>query len=67
MDDFEHIQQKNMTICKNTYIQKEQFLEMLQNLNFIAIERADITFITMYRIDCEKDIIEPKGFKLELY
>lgn len=67
MEDFEHIQQKNSLICEKTYIQKQQFIEMLQNLNFVAIEKADIDFITMYKIDVEKDKIEPKGFKLELY
>lgn len=67
MEEFEKIQQKNSLICEKTYIQKQQFIEMLQNLNFVAIERANIDFITMYKIDVEKDVIEPKGFKLELY
>lgn len=67
MENFETIQKKNSAICENTYIQKEQFIEMLQNLNFVAVERVNIDFITMYKIDIEKDIIEPKGFKLELY
>lgn len=67
MEDFEKIQQKNSFICEKTYIQKQQFIDMLQNLNFVAIERASIDFITMYKIDVEKDNIEPKGFKIELY
>lgn len=67
MEEFEKIQQKNTLICEKTYIQKQQFIEMLQNLNFVAIERANIDFITMYKIDVEKDVIEPKGFKIELY
>lgn len=67
MEEFEKIQQKNSLICEKTYIQKQQFIEMLQNLNFVAIERANIDFITMYKIDVEKDVIEPKGFKIELY
>lgn len=67
MEEFEKIQQKNNLICEKTYIQKQQFIEMLQNLNFVAIERANIDFITMYKIDDEKDVIEPKGFKIELY
>lgn len=58
---------KNSLICEKTYIQKQQFIEMLQNLNFVAIEEAKIDFITMYKIDIEKDVIEPKGFKIELY
>lgn len=66
MEEFEKIQQKNILICEKTYIQKQQFIEMLQNLNFVAIERANIDFITMYKIDAEKDVIEPKGFKMEL-
>ena len=67
MEDFEKIQQKNSLICEKTYVQKQQFIEMLQNLNFVAIEKASIDFITMYKIDAEKDIIEPKGFRIELY
>lgn len=67
MEEFEKIQQKNSLICEKTYIQKQQFIEMLQNLNFVAIEKANIDFITMYKIDVEKDVIEPKGFKIELY
>lgn len=67
MEDFEVIQKKNSAICKNTYIQKEQFIEMLQNLNFVAVRSVDIDFITMYKLDIEKDTIDPKGFKLQLY
>ena len=67
MEDFEKIQQKNSLICEKTFVQKQQFIEMLQNLNFVAIEKASIDFITMFKIDTEKDIIEPKGFRIELY
>ena len=67
MEDFEKIQQKNSLICEKTYVKKQQFIEMLQNLNFVAIEKASIDFITMYQIDAEKDTIEPKGFRIELY
>lgn len=31
---------------KNSYISKEKFVEMINNLDFKAIERADIHFIT---------------------
>ena len=67
MEEFEKIQKEKNKICENTYIQKQQFIEMLQNLNFVAIEKASIDFITMYKIDVEKDEIEPKGFRIELY
>lgn len=67
MEDFEKIQQKNSLICEKTFVQKQQFIEMLQNLNFVAIEKASIDFITMYKINAEKDEIEPKGFRIELY
>ena len=67
MEEFEKIQKEKNKICEKTYIQKQQFIEMLQNLNFVAIEKANIDFITMYKIDVEKDVIEPKGFKIELY
>ena len=67
MEEFEQIQKEKNKICENTYIQKQQFIEMLQNLNFVAIEKASIDFITMYQIDVEKDEIKPKGFRIELY
>lgn len=67
MEEFEKIQKEKNIICEKTYIQKQQFIEMLQNLNFVAIEKASIDFITMYKIDVEKDEIEPKGFRIELY
>ena len=67
MENFEKIQKEKNIICEKTYIQKQQFIEMLQNLNFVAIESANIDFITMYMIDGEKDVIEPKGFTIELY
>ena len=67
MEEFEKIQKETNKICENTYIQKQQFIEMLQNLNFVAIEKASIDFITMYKIDVEKDVVEPKGFRIELY
>ena len=67
MENFEKIQKEKNIICEKTYIQKQQFIEMLQNLNFVAIEKANIDFITMYQIDVEKDEVEPKGFRIELY
>ena len=67
MEEFEKIQKEKNIICEKTYIQKQQFIEMLQNLNFVAIEKANIDFITMYKIDAEKDEVEPKGFRIELY
>ena len=67
MEEFEKIQKEKNKICEKTYIQKQQFIEMLQNLNFVAIEKASIDFITMYKIDVKKDEIEPKGFRIELY
>ena len=67
MGEFEKIQKEKNIICEKTYIQKQQFIEMLQNLNFVAIEKASIDFITMYQIDAEKDEVKPKGFRIELY
>lgn len=67
MEEFEKILKEKNIICEKTYIQKQQFIEMLQNLNFVAIEKASIDFITMYEIDVEKDEVKPKGFRIELY
>ena len=65
--DLKIYSKQNDIICEKTYIQKQQFIEMLQNLNFVAIEKASIDFITMYQIDVEKNEVEPKGFRIELY
>lgn len=67
MEEFEKIQKEKNIICEKTYIQKQQFIEMLQNLNFVAIEKASIDFITMYEIDAEKYEVKPRGFRIELY
>ena len=64
--DLKIYSKQNGLIWGKTYIQKQQFIEMLQNLNFVAIEKANIDFITMYKINVEKDVIEPIGFKIEL-
>lgn len=49
-----------------TYIKKEQFIQLLQNLDFIAVESADIEFITAFLLDTEKNTINPKGFKISI-
>lgn len=67
MENFDAIATKNKSIYEKKYIKKEQFVEMLQNLDFVAIERANIDFITLYMMDVEEDSVEPKGFRLELY
>lgn len=39
----------------NSYISKEKFVEMISNLDFKAIERADIHFITGIIVENNKE------------
>ena len=39
----------------NSYISKEKFVEMISNLDFKAIERADIHFITGITVENNKE------------
>ena len=54
--DLKIYSKQNGLICEKTYI---------QNLNSVAIEKANIDFITMYKIDVEKDVIEIRGLKMK--
>lgn len=57
---------KNQQISPTTYVSKQDFINMIQNLKFEYIETAEIEFITAFKINVEKDVIEPKGFKIYL-
>lgn len=44
--------------AKNSYLTKEKFLKMIEDLNFDYVERADMQFITGFMIKTNKDSIE---------
>lgn len=53
-------------ISPKTFITKEKFIEFISNLDFKYIESAEIEFITVFMFDSEKDIISPKGYKINI-
>lgn len=57
---------KNVNIAPCTYIQKEDFINMIQSLNFTYIENADIKFITAFKFDANEDKVYPKGFEIKI-
>lgn len=50
----------------NSYIAKEDFLKMIETLQFTHIEYANIHLITGYLYDAEDDTIKRLGFKIEI-
>lgn len=48
------------------YITKEQFINLLNNLDFGYIERAEIDFITNLIIDNENMTQETRGFNIQI-
>lgn len=48
----------------NTYISKEKFVELINNLEFKYVEEADIRFITGFLLDTEKNTLSAKGYKI---
>lgn len=53
-------------ISPKTYITKEKFVEIINSLDFKYVESAEIEFITVFMYDSEKDIVQPKGYKISL-
>ena len=54
---------------KQSYISKEKFVEMISNLDFKAIERADIHFITGIILSADRDnkpTIKTYGYDFEI-
>lgn len=54
---------------KQSYISKEKFVEMISNLDFKAIERADLHFITGITLSVDRDdkpIIKTYGYDFEI-
>lgn len=57
---------KNVNIAPCTYLKKEDFINMIQNLNFTHIESASIKFITAFKFDVNDDKVHPKGFDIRI-
>lgn len=55
---------------QKSYITKNQFIEMINNLDFIAIEKANIHFITGFvnKINDKNEYItNTRGFDFDIY
>lgn len=62
---------KNVIIdnARNSYISKEQFIYMLQNLDFLQIKEARLRFITGFKTkydDKGNCIVETLGFDIDI-
>lgn len=61
MEEYKEIIEKNeleqslLVQGSKSYITKEKFVEMISNLDFKAIERADIHFITGITVENNKE------------
>lgn len=53
-------------ISPKTFITKEKFVELINNLDFKYIESAEIEFITVFMYNSEKDVISSKGYKISI-
>lgn len=75
MEEYKEIIEKNefeqslLVQGSKSYITKEKFVEMISNLDFKAIERANIHFITGMTINQDRDnnpIVKTFGYDFEI-
>lgn len=50
----------------NTYIKKADFIKMIENLNFVAIQNCNIDFITAFEYDGKDNKTIPRGFQIDI-
>lgn len=65
MENEDIIKPKNIEIAPFTYISKDEFLTLINNLNFKYIESVDI-IITHSKLYAQEDEVKPRGFRLNL-
>lgn len=70
--DLNVIEQKDMIVqSRNSYITKDEFIKIINTLDFDAIESAKIHFITSYRFIKEdektKAHVKTLGFDFDIY
>lgn len=61
----ENINENRAIICPNTYMKKQDFLKMIDNLPFVSVKSFSFDLITGFLIDSKEDTVEPKGFLIE--
>lgn len=64
-DDFVDITKINQPHI-DSYMTKEEFVKMLENMRFVRIESAHIHFITGYQYEAEKNITKALGFDINI-
>lgn len=50
----------------NSFMTKDEFITMLQNLRFDSVDTARIYFITGFDYDAENDTLQKRGFNIEI-
>lgn len=64
-NDFIDITKLNQ-IHVDSYIDKETFIEILNNLHFHSIASAKIEFITGFEYDAKENTTKRRGFEIEI-
>ena len=69
-NDF-YIKQDNILAARNSYIKKQDFIDIISKLPFDSVETAKIHFITCYQYIPEtkdnKEYIKTYGFDFDIY
>ena len=70
-DESKEMLQDNLLIKarKDSYLNKEDFIKMIENLNFTEVEDARMTFITGYRVNVSDNgnkYVETLGFNINI-
>ncbi len=50
----------------DSYMTKEELIEIITNLHFTHVERADLHFITGFVYNAENDTTKPLGFEIDI-
>ena len=58
-------ERKEIKKVNTSYISKQQLIDLLSNLDFIAIESARINFITGYNV-IDKENVKRLGYNIEI-
>lgn len=53
-------------IHEDTYLTKDEFINMISGLNFSHIKNAEIEFITAFEDNYEEKTTIPRGFKINI-
>ena len=51
---------------EKSYLSKEEFINIINNIDFIGVKRCEIGLITGFIIDCENNDIKPLTKNIEI-